>query len=73
MEYLTGLLAPRDRTKTLTAWVGVEPVVRRSTRRCSVCHTSLSESPSLGFPTTRTILGTPSTFLCLMTKVALAG
>jgi len=26
-EYLTGLLAPRDRNKTLTALVGAEPIV----------------------------------------------
>ena len=36
-EYLAGLLAPRDRNKTLTALAGAEPVTGRSSRRCSGC------------------------------------
>jgi hypothetical protein len=39
-EYLGGLLAPRERNKTLTALAGAEPVTRRSMRRCSVCSFS---------------------------------
>src|SRR5215831_19334453 len=30
-EYLAGLLAPRDRTKTLTALVGAEPITQAQT------------------------------------------
>jgi hypothetical protein len=36
-EYLAGLLAPRDRNKTLTALAGAGP---RSIRRCSGCSSS---------------------------------
>ena len=43
-EYLAGLLAPRDRNKTLTALAGAEPVTGRSIRRCSGCSSS-SRSP----------------------------
>jgi hypothetical protein len=43
-EYLAGLLAPRDRNKTLTALAGAEPVTGRSIRRCSGCRSS-SRSP----------------------------
>src|SRR5260370_36571796 len=32
-EYLAGLLLPRDRTKTLTALVGAEPITQGSRRR----------------------------------------
>ena len=39
-EYLAGLLAPRDRNKTLTALAGAEPVAGRSTGRCSGCSSS---------------------------------
>ena len=36
-EYLAGLLAPRDRNKTLTALAGAEPVTGAQHRRCSGC------------------------------------
>jgi hypothetical protein len=39
-EYLTGLLAPRDRNKTLTGLAGAEPAEGRSTLRCNGCSTS---------------------------------
>ncbi|MER6409045.1 transposase [Streptomyces viridosporus] len=39
-EYLTGLLLPRDRNKTLTALAGAEPVAGLSIRRCSGCSSS---------------------------------
>jgi hypothetical protein len=34
---LAGLLAPRERNKTLTAPAGAEPVAGRVLRRCSGC------------------------------------
>ena len=49
-EYLAGLLAPRDRNKTLTALAGAEPVTGRSIRRCSGCSSSC---PSRGGMLTR--------------------
>jgi hypothetical protein len=36
-DYLAGLLAPRDRNKTLTALAGAEPVTGAQHRRCSGC------------------------------------
>ena len=39
-EYLAGLLAPRDRNKTLTALAGAEPVTGAQHRRCSGCSSS---------------------------------
>ena len=43
--YLSGLLLPRDRSKTLTALVGAEPLsTRRRRPKCSGCRFFLSES-----------------------------
>ena len=39
-EYLAGLLAPRDRNKTLTALAGAERSPGRSIGRCSGCSSS---------------------------------
>src|SRR2546425_9942359 len=44
-EYLTGLLAPRDRNKTLTALAGAEPVVGASHPAVQRLQFFLSESP----------------------------
>ena len=44
-EYLQGLLLPRDRNKTLTALVGVEPVVAAQAGAVQRLQFFLSESP----------------------------
>src|SRR5919201_7074603 len=43
-EYLTGLLAPRDRNKTLTCLAGAEPVVGAQHRAVQRLQFFLSES-----------------------------
>src|SRR5258707_14598683 len=43
-EYLAGLLVPRDRTKTLTALVGAEPIVQAQTAPVQQVQYFLSES-----------------------------
>ena len=42
--YLAGLLAPRDRTKTLTALAGAEPIVQAQTGPVQQLQWFLSES-----------------------------
>ena len=44
-EYLTGLLQPRDRNKTLTALAGAEPVVQASHPAVQRLQYFVSESP----------------------------
>jgi len=44
-DYLVGLLAPRDRNKTLTCLAGAEPVVDAQHRRVQQLQWFLSESP----------------------------
>src|SRR5260370_27202945 len=43
-EYLAGLLVPRDRTKTLTALVGAEPITQAQTAPVQQLQFFLSES-----------------------------
>src|ERR671937_2217384 len=43
-EYLTGLLAPRDRNKTLTALAGAEPIVQAQHPAVQRLQFFLSES-----------------------------
>jgi len=43
-EYLAGLLLPRDRTKTLTALVGAEPITQAQTAPVQQRHFFLSEA-----------------------------